>query len=178
MGDSSHIRLASRRLEIVFMIVFISIPVMNALVWLFINGFPDGMQKNILPHYARLPLPVQARLLAFIVSMLPSGIAMYGAWTMVRLFRLYETGQIFREANVCCFRDISRALMIWCVARFISEPLMSIALTLHHPPGQRMLAIGLRSVDITALLVGFVLAVIAWVMEEGRKLQEEQDLTV
>ena len=27
-------------------------------------------------------------------------------------------------------------------------------------------------------IIGFVLGVIAWVMEEGRKLQEEQDLTI
>jgi len=178
MGDSSHIRRASRRMEIAFKIVFILIPVINALVWLFINGISDEMQKNILPHYVRLPLPAQARLLGFIVSMLPAGITMYGTWAVVRLFRLYEKGQIFREANVHCFRDISRALIIWCVVRLISDPLMSIALTLHHPPGQRMLSLGLRSMDITALLVGFALAVIAWVMEEGRKLQEELDLTV
>lgn len=178
MGNSLHIKRASRRLEAVFKIVLILIPVINALVWLFINRLPDEAQNNILPHYVRLPLPAQARLLGFMVSMLPSGVAMYGSWAMVRLFRLYEAGQIFREANVRCFRDISRTLMIWCVVRFISDPLMSIALTLHHPPGQRMLVLSLRSADITALLVGFVMAVIAWAMEEGRKLREEQDLTV
>lgn len=178
MGDSSNIGRASRRLEIVFRIVFFLIPVINVLVWLFINVMPDEMQKNILPHYARLPLPAQARLMGFFASMIPAAIAMWGTWTLVRLFRLYETGQIFREANVRCFRDMSRVLMTWCVVRFISEPLMSVALTLHYPPGHRLLVLGLDSVDITALLVGFALAVIAWVMDEGRKLQEQEDLTI
>lgn len=178
MGNSIHIKRAGRRLGIVFKVVFILIPAINAMVWLFINVIPNQMQNGILPNYAQLPLPAQARLMGFIVSMLPAAIAMYGTWTMVRLFRLYEMEQIFRKANVRCYRDISRALIIWCVARFISEPLMSIALTLHYPPGQRLLVLGLNSVDITALLVGLVLAVIAWVMDEGRKLQEEQDLTI
>ncbi len=178
MDKSSHISRASRRLRLVFSLVLILIPSINILVWVFINGMPDEMQKEVLPHYVRLPLPVQAQLMGFIITMLPSGIAMYGVHTLVRLFRLYETGQIFREANVRCFRDISRTLIIWCVARFLSDPLMSVALTLHHEPGRRLLVIGLRSMDITALLIGFILAVIAWVMEEGRKLQEEQDFTV
>jgi hypothetical protein len=178
MGDSLHIKRASRRLEIVFRIVFILIPVINALVWLFINGLPDEMQKNIMPHYVRLPLPAQARLMGFLVSMLSCGVAMYGTWAVVRLMRLYEAGRIFSEANVRCFRDISRALIIWCGVRFVSDPLMSIVLTLHHPKGQRLLVLGINSMDVTALLVGFVLGVIAWVMEEGRKLREEADLTV
>lgn len=178
MTDSLRITRASRRLEIAFKIVFVLIPVVSALVWLFANELSDEMQKNILPHYARLPLPAQARAMGFFISMLPCGIAMYGTWALVRLFRLYERGQIFREANVRCFRDISRTLIIWSAVRFISSPLMSIALTLHHPKGQRLLVVGVHSVDITALLVGFVLGVIAWVMEEGRKLQEEQDLTI
>ncbi|MEN6438616.1 MAG: DUF2975 domain-containing protein [Syntrophobacter sp.] len=178
MGNSSNISRASRRLRLVFTAVFFLIPIINALVWIFVNEMPDEMQKNILPHYARLPLPAEARLLGFIIVMIPSGIAMYGNWVLIRLFRLYEMGQIFSDLNVRCFRDISRILMVWCAAVFLTSPLLSIALTLHHPPGQRLLVIGLRSMDITALLVGFVLAVIAWVMEEGRKLQEEQDLTI
>lgn len=178
MSDSLHIRRASHRLEIAFKIVFVLIPVINALVWLFINDLPNEMQKNILPHYARLPLPAQARLMGFFVSMLSCGIAMYGTWVLVRLLRLYETGRIFQEANVRCFRDISRALLVWCAVRFISDPLMSIALTLHHGKGQRLLVLGVSSMDVTALLIGLVLGVIAWVMEEGRKLQEEQDLTI
>jgi hypothetical protein len=55
------------------------------------------------------------------------------------------------------------------------DPLMSVAITVHNPLGRHMLSIGLESPDVTALLVGAILAVITWVMEEGRKLQEEQD---
>lgn len=178
MNDSMHIKRASRRLRAVFMAVFVLIPVINALVWTFINVLPGEMQKNIMPHYVTLPLPVMAQFMGFVISMIPSSVAMYGVWTLVRLFGLYEKGQIFREPNVRCFRDLSRALMIWCAARFVSDPLMSVALTLHHPPGHRLLVIGLNSMDVTALLVGFVLAVVAWVMEEGRMLQEERDLTI
>ena len=96
----------------------------------------------------------------------------------MRLFRLYEQGQIFRDSNVRCFRNLSRVLIWWFAAGIVQKSLLSIALTLHNPPGQRIITVELGSPDLTALLLGAILAVIAWVMEEGRKLQEDQDFTV
>ncbi|MBN2125581.1 MAG: DUF2975 domain-containing protein [Deltaproteobacteria bacterium] len=178
MNAALHIQHASRRLRRVFTVTLVAIPVLTALVWIFINGLPEGMQEVILPRYARLPLPVSARMLAFIASLLPASVAMYGTAVLIRLFGLYERGQIFRLDNVRCFRSLSRVLIGWCAVRIVAGPMMSVALTLHHPPGRRILWIGLGSPDITALLVGFVLGVIAWVMEEGRMLREERDYTV
>jgi hypothetical protein len=91
---------------------------------------------------------------------------------------LYERGQIFRSANVRCFRNLSRALIAWCIAGIMSVPLTSLALTFHHPPGERMVTFGLGSNNLIALLIGGILAIISWVMEEGSSLQEEHDLTV
>ena len=178
MNNAIHIQRASRRLRWVFTAILVMIPILCSLIWIFINVVPEGMKDLMLPRYARLPLPASTRAAGFIVSMLPASVAMYGTVVLIRLFRLYERGQIFRIGNVRCYRSLSRALMWWCAVKIVSWPLMSLALTLHHPPGQRILHIGLGSPDITALLVGFVLAVIAWVMEEGRKLQEEQDYIV
>lgn len=178
MNNALHIQRASRRLRRVFTAIMFAIPAISALIWIFINVLPDEMQKTILPHYARLPLPVSARAGGFVVSLIPASVAMYGTAILIQLFRLYEKGSIFRPENVSCFRRLSRALIWWCGVNIAAGPLMSLALTLHHPPGQRMIAVALGSPDITALLVGFVLAVIAWVMEEGRKLQEEQDYIV
>ncbi len=161
-----------------FTIVLVLIPVVNASLWAFINVLPGTMQEAVLPAFARIPLPGMARMLGFIVALVPASVIMYATVVLIRLFRLYEAGQIFRPANVHCFRSLSRTLVAWCAANIISGSLMSIALTLHHPPGQRMISVGLGSPDITALLVGLVLGVIAWVMEEGCKLQEDQDLTV
>jgi hypothetical protein len=178
MDNTIRIRRASRRLRCLLMAVLIAIPVISLLVWGFINQMPELMQKSILPPYARPPLPVLPRFLGFLVWLLPGGVAMYATANLVKLFRLYEIGQIFRPANVRCFRNLSRALIAWCLVNIASGELLSLALTAHHPPGQRMISVGFGSPDITALLVGLILSVIAWVMEEGRKMQEEQDLTV
>jgi uncharacterized membrane-anchored protein len=116
--------------------------------------------------------------MGFLVTMMPAAVAISGAYYLMRLFHLYEQGQIFRPSNVQCFKKLSRVLIWWFAVGIIHRSLLSVALTLHNPPGQRIFTLGIGSPDLTALLLGGILAVIAWVMEEGRKLQEDQDFTV
>lgn len=103
---------------------------------------------------------------------------MVGVRCLMQLFRLYEQGKIFQPSNVHCFRQLSRVLIWWFVAGIVHRSLLTVAMTLHNPPGQRQISLDLSSADLTALMLGSILAVIAWVMEEGRRLQEDQDLTV
>ncbi len=178
MQNKERIQRASRRLRGLLLTIVCLLPVINALVWLFINSFPEMMYRKMLPYFVSMPLPVSARIMGFVVTMLPTGIAMIGGYYLMRLFRLYEQGLIFRNSNVRCFKTLSRVLIWWFAVGIVHKSLLSIALTLHHPPGQRMITVELGSPDLTALLLGAILAVIAWVMEEGRKLQEDQDFTV
>ena len=178
MHNIKRIQKASRRLRYLLMVVFWAMPVLNALVWIFMNRFPAFMTSEMLPYGATIPLPAPARLMGFLVVMIPTGVAMTGAHYLMRLFELYEQGAIFKLSNVRCYKKLSRALIWWFAAGVLCRSLLTTVLTLHHPPGHRMISFGLTSLDLTALLVGLILMVIAWVMEEGRKLQEEQDLTV
>ena len=178
MQNKERIQRASRRLRGLLVTVVCLLPATNALVWLFVNSFPEMMYRKMLPYFVSMPLPVSARLMGFAVTMLPTGVAMIGACYLMRLFRLYEQGQIFRDSNVRCFKKLSRVLIWWFAVGIVHKSLLSVALTLHHPPGQRMITVELGSPDLTALLLGAILAVIAWVMEEGRRLQEDQDFTV
>jgi len=168
----------SRRLIWLLTFLLVTAPIATALLWIFINQMPAEVQQNLLPAYVQRPLPLTTRLLGLGVAMIQTGLAMYGMWVLIRLFRLYGQGSIFRPANVGCFRKLSRVLIAWFITGIATDPLMSLALTLHHLPGQHMLSVGLGSPDLTALLVGGILSVITRVMDEGCKLQQEQDLTI
>ena len=178
MHNKERIQRASRRLRLLLMTVLWAMPVINALVWIFMNNFPEMMTSEMLPYFVTYPLPASARLMGFMVVMIPTGVAMAGAYYLMRLFKLYERGEIFKLSNVRCYKKLSRVLIWWFAAGVLCRSLLSVVLTLHHPPGHRMITFGLSSADLTILLLGMILAVIAWVMEEGRRLQEDQDLTV
>lgn len=178
MRNRERIQRASRGLRYLMLTIACLMPVINAFVWLFMNRFPEIIYRKILPYFVSVPLPISARLMGFMVVMIPTGVAMFGAYYLMRLFHLYEQGDIFKLANVRCFKNLSRVLICWFIAGIVHRSLLSVALTVHNPPGQRMITLELGSPDLTALLLGGILAVIAWVMEEGRKLQEDQDLTI
>ena len=80
---------------------------------------------------------------------------------LLRLFWLYGRGVLFSAQNVTCIRFFGWWLMIdW----FIEFQMRS----------------ALRDMDLstTPLLIGLLVIFAAWIMDEGRKIQEEQELTV
>ncbi len=158
--------------------LLVAVPLIDCALWIFMNDLLTPIQHELLPEYVRFPLPPRARFLGWCVSLLPTALFLIAAITLIRLFRLYEKGQIFSGGNVRCFYLLSRILMGWCAVSIIVDPLQSIALTLHHPQGQRILNFGLSSVDLTILFISGVFAVISWVMEEARQIKKEQELTI
>ncbi len=103
---------------------------------------------------------------------------MYGIWTLIHLFRLYEAGIFFKAENVACFKKLSRILLWWVLAGLMVTPLTTLVLSMNNPPGGHVLQGSLQSADVTALVVGGVLSVIAGVMEDGRRLKDEMELVV
>lgn len=176
--NRGKIQRASRTLRYLLSATICLMPVMNAIFWLNMNHMPDLVLKKTIPFDVSMPMPMISLVLGFLVTMLPTGLTMVGAYYLQRLFHLYEQGQIFLLANVHCFKKLSRVL-IWSFAvDIVSRSLLSVVLSLPNPKGQRIVTVDLSSSDLTILLLGCIIAVISWVMEEGRKLQEEQDLTV
>jgi len=60
----------------------------------------------------------------------------------------------------------------------VRTSLLSVILTMGKPPGQRLLVVGLDSGDFTGVFVGVVVLIISWVMDEGRKIEEDQALII
>ena len=88
-------------------------------------------------------------------------LAFWGGVMLFRLFWLYGRGILFSAKNVTCIRFFGWWLMIdWFI--------------------EYQMRMELRDMDLstTPLLVGLLVIFAAWIMDEGRKIQEEQELTV
>jgi hypothetical protein len=131
-----------------------------------------------LPVHVNHALPGLTRLLAFLADLIPLSAIIYGLQKLRALFRLYENRMIFTEQNVDCFRSLGRALLVWVVCHVVRTSLLSVILTIDNPPGQRILALMFDSGDFAGVFVGLVVLIISWVMDEGRKIQEDQALIV
>lgn len=133
------------------------------------------IEEAIAPSF---PLPWKTRLLGLAVSMIPTGIGMLSLWWLVRLFSCFTVGQIFTESTVKYIRRLGWTMVAGFVATPIHEALLTMVLTMHNPPGERMMTISLESADFEELLTAGVIILVSWIMEEGRKLRETDELTV
>jgi hypothetical protein len=176
--NTQRIMAVSRKLRLTCKWLIICLPVVYGLFWTFFNqlynmGFLPPLPVRV-DHY----LPGLTRFLAFLVDMISGGVIMYGLRKLEGLFGLYENGIIFTEQNVKYFRSLGRVLIVWVVSDVVRNSLLSIVLTLDNPPGHRVITVGFGSADFTAIFVGIVVLIISWVMDEGRKIQEDQALII
>ena len=111
-------------------------------------------------------------------------------WKLAQLFRFYEGGLIFAAQSIRCLK----VLGILCAIGWAAQSVTHIAFQhysfplSHPPPGvtvvKHVYQMGFFSFDFGTgfdfglLLAGGVIVLVAWIMDEGRKIQEEQALTV
>ena len=129
----------------------------------FLFGWPSTMPgRRILVGHEHLyttagEMPAEVLWLWIVQKLL----AFWGGIVLLRLFWLYGRGILFSAKNVTCIRFFGWWIMIdW----FIEFQMRS----------------ELRDMDLscTPLFVGLLVIFAAWIMDEGRKIQEEQELTV
>ena len=102
-----------------------------------------------------------------------TGFFLLGYICLYRLFCLYEKGVIFSEANVLQIKRLGICL--------ICSGGIAVAATIIRAVDAGMILSwwALFRVPLSPwVIIGGTIYVIAWIMNEGRKIQEEQELTV
>jgi hypothetical protein len=97
----------------------------------------------------------------FWLMVVRQGLAFFAGGMLLRLFWFYGKGVLFSAKNVTCIRFLGYYLIIdW----FINYQMQGL---LHD-----------MALSTTPIFGGLLIIFIAWIMDEGRKIQEEQELTV
>jgi magnesium-transporting ATPase (P-type) len=106
-----------------------------------------------------------------LISVLASLVLAYGAYHFYKLFGLYEKGIIFAKENVQHISAIGKALLCWFLAELLIDyGTITLSEFAKGPTGINL--------DLSSLLIGATIFLFARVMDEGRKLREEQELIV
>ena len=180
MNNLKKIKKISRVSHLMFSVMIVAVPLYYVVYWAFINHFPATLiTVNIDPN-PLVPnhLSIGLRLIGFLISLFPLSALIYGLINIRKLFSFYQNGVIFSFEHVNIFKRTSKALILWVFLSIFYESAKSILFSLGNPPGQRTVSIGFTSLEITTLAVAGIVYIIAWVMDEGRIIVEEQQLTV
>lgn len=162
----------------ILMVLFIVAPLSVVVFWVS-NGklsqyFDLHLQPPNFPPINELPLT--AKFIGFLLSLLPTAFGMLILYCFARLFAHCEKGEILDIRNVFYIKIVAIAIFIWKIIRpFYDIALADVGSAYTHYPR------ALINFDITNLrgvIIATVLYVISWIMEEAYKMKQEQDLTI
>lgn len=171
--SQDRIRRVSRVMSALCLIGMVGLPISLALGWWYpqILGGPYPASEGL--WGAPDDLPALNRLLGFLVSMIPAGILMFGLARLRAMFGLYQAGEIFSIGSARCLKQFAATVLLQVLLAPLAGAAHSVIVTFDNPPGERMLTLSFGSAEYSAILLGGLLLVIAWVMGEGAKLADE-----
>lgn len=179
-ANEERIHRMSRRLRLLFQFGVFLLPLVPVLFWLGYNHLPQVMHDNMFPFPAEAPawLPLNSRLIALAGAIPATVVLVLALIGLKRLFALYERGIYFQAENVALFRTLGR-LAFWSIlADVLNKTVLEIARTINNPPGERILSIGLSSDHLKLMVVAVIIMIIGMVIDEGRRIHDEIQLTV
>lgn len=172
----------SHHFKMLFQSLLVLFPVATILIWSVIDKLPLEMIASNTElgtiNIASLSFTPLSKLLGCLISFLATGVIMYGILQFIALFKNYEAGEVFSLQNVRYYRRLGYSLFYFVIAKFISLPLMCMALTFQNPPGKRMVSVLFGSNDFLLLVTGGLVLLISWVMQEAYKIAEENAKTI
>ncbi|WP_256673924.1 DUF2975 domain-containing protein [Pseudomonas fluorescens] len=156
--------------------------ILNAALWIFpVLGSSQGLGAGFsLSGVMLSQLAVNIEMLtwwqtlgAILVSSIPLIALASGLNHLRRLFQAFAREEYFSSSTAAHLGKVGRSVVLWVISSFIFTPILSILVTLHAPPGQRLLTISFTSADFVALFLAGCIALIARILARAGELDAE-----
>lgn len=139
----------------------------------FFNVIPVSYQ-TLMMH----TLDINTKIAGFFLSSIPLIIKLIVLYSLVKLFRLYERNEFFSAKNVLYIRNAGYALLLLEMIKPLTDFLLGFILTSGNPPGYRVAMMTFNDANIGVILTSLIIILSSWIMSEGRKLKDEQQLII
>lgn len=171
----NKILLLSRLLQASFLIAIIAIPITLLIFW---ARFPT----NSGPFLADLPIMytpgIGTKSLGFFVSLLRASLAMLACFYMAKLFQQFAKLQFFADENTKYLLRSGYSLLCYQLLKPLFDMGLAVVATFQNPPGSRFIAVTYTHVNLGLIVSALTMIVIAMILKEANKLQQENKLTI
>ncbi len=178
----------TRRVILVLKVLIILIPILAILSWIFSKNieFSNFYLGPTIGNFIKGDFAAEISKFKWnnkLIGLAGSGISLLplilGLGLLIRLFKSYSTGLIFTLENVKIYRKLGYlSILSALLFQPLSQLVLSIAVSINYTAGHRFIAISFDNTNMTALISGIFLTIIAHVMDIGHKINEEQELTI
>lgn len=178
----TRLQLYSRWVGLICRLFLLLVPIGVIYFWLTVQtpyDYPGLIQYGLeIESLTSYPLSMQIRLLAIVVSLVYALIIIYALNCLIKLFNNYQKGEIFTLENAGFYKKLGYSIFCWTVGGMIYHAIMTGVISFNNPPGERIIALSITGVDILSLLIGLLVVIISWVMQEGYRIADENTHTI
>ncbi len=182
----SKIQFVSQCFKRLLQIILIAMPITLILFWLHapaplsaaLNHF--GFNISYIPDGTAIlyQLTWGTKILGLIISLIPFSIYSFVVILLIKLFSVFSRAEIFSQNNVTRIKKIGFLIFLGELINPLYQALMTAAMTWHNPAGQHFIKITLSGMNIGLILMSCLILLLAWIMSEANKINEENKLTV
>jgi len=167
------LKTTSRRLQIVAFILIILTPCAVALnavngAWAELLNMPQGISLD------ETQISGMSLLVVLALGLIKPVVYMIAFWFLYKLLGLYREGIIFTAENVAAIRRIGWAVASIDIAGMIQTLVTGPVLTLLEISSGYLAA----RLEVGYLIIGLFVVLIAYVMDMGRELKEQDNLVI
>lgn len=176
----NRIKLVSLIFRVFFQLVFVGYIATEIIGWAYapmnnplFNVIPKDYQTSIL-----FPLSLSDKIACFTITMIPTVVMLFIFYNLIKLLSLYEKSEFFSEQNVRHIKNCGYLLFLSQMVNPFCTFALGFILTAYNPPGLRYASMSLTEWNLGLILTSVIIILMSWIMAEGVKLQNEQQLTV
>jgi len=174
----------SRVLKRVFSFLVIIPSLLTLVLWVCTSHLGIGLYAKLFGYlnlsnvFIKNDLFVTMTFPIFILFVVIFAIQTYWFWQLKQLFGFYSEGRTFTSKNSAYLYRAALSFMMIAFFQMLINGLPSTYLTANNSEGHVLLNIIFAILQVCNILMGFVLLVVAQIMEEGQRLKEEIDFTI
>ncbi len=174
MKNSQKIQLFSRLLKFGCMIGILCSLLSTALFWIYddlwIRQLVITKQDIEFSTLSLNHLPLHLKIVGFLIDLVQNSFFFAIFLILIKLFQLYEKLQFFTKNTVCYIRQIGYILLFSQLIHPFYIVIRNYILIL---PRQKLTIPTAHLIEVENLFLAFLIILVAQVIEEGRRLEEE-----
>jgi hypothetical protein len=97
---------------------------------------------------------------------------------LLRLFSCYQAGEIFTNNTIYCLRMVGKTLLFWVLLNLFYPLLVTFFIRFTGLSDSLPIILNFGSTELNYMLIGSIIYVIAWIMQEGLLIKEQQELVI
>lgn len=171
----------SHRMAGLTLVVMAALLGLNVLNWLYppyasdSYGFSFGLTSRWLANTSLdlASFPAWQTAGAILITSVPLLVLMRGLMHLRALFRSYAAGAYFSMEAARSLGTVGRSIALWVVVEFLTEPVLSVWLTLREGPGKHLVVLSLDTPALVSLFVAACIAVIGRILQRASEVYQE-----